>query len=336
LASNTMKSMRWLSLSVMMILGSAGLAEERSALVLEKKIPLPHVQGRIDHLAIDVEQRRLFVAALGNDTVEVVDLAAARVMRTLTGLDEPQGIAYQPTMKRLYVANGGDGSVRVFGGVDLMPLAKINVGADADNVRIDQSAHEVYVGVGAGAIAIVDEISQSVVASLPLKSHPESFQLATSSSAIFANVPDAAEIAVLDRRTHKQVSAWPVGKLHANYAMALDEKNQRVLVSFRKPATIVAFDSRSGMVVDQIATCDDADDLFVDAKRSYVYVACGEGFVDVFALQKEGYVRIAHVKTIAGARTALYSVELDMFFLAARATAAEAASLWIFRMSEPR
>jgi DNA-binding beta-propeller fold protein YncE len=313
---------------------SACLAAEREPLVLEEKIPLEHVSGRIDHLALDLPQRRLFVAALGNNTVEVVDLAARRVIRTLTGFDEPQGLAYLARSQTLYVANGGDGSLRIFRGTELTPLASIKLGSDADNVRVDQDGQHVYVGYGAGAIAVIDETAQAKLADIRLKAHPESFQLETSGSRIFVNVPDASEIAIIDRRTNKQTGALPTGNLHANYPMALDEKNNRVLTVFRHPATLAVFDLQTGTVLDQVATCGDADDVFNDTRRGYVYVACGEGFIDVFELRGKSYVRISRVKTISGARTALYSADLDQLFLAARATSAEPASIWIFRPSQ--
>jgi DNA-binding beta-propeller fold protein YncE len=315
-------------------LGSMCFAEEPGPLVLEGKIPLEHVKGRIDHLAVDLPHRRLFVAALGNDTVEVIDLAAGRVARTLTGFDEPQGVAYESRTQTLYVANGGDGSLRAFRGVEVTPLDSTQLGSDADNVRVDQESRQLYVGHGAGAIAVIDVASQRKSADIRLKAHPESFQLETGGSRIFVNVPDAREIAVVDRRTNKQIGAWPTGSLRANYPMTLDEKNQRALVIFRQPPTLAVFDTQTGAVLDQAETCGDADDVFIDTKRGYVYIACGEGFIDVFAVRGKGYVRSGRVKTIVGARTALYAADLDRLFLAARATSNEPASIWIFRPSE--
>src|SRR5207237_10776356 len=98
-------------------------------LVLESKIPLGEVSGRIDHLGIDLQRQRLFVAELGNDSVGVVDLAAGKVLRTIPGMVEPQGGAYVPFADRVYGANGGDGSVRVLRGGDLQPAARTEQGA---------------------------------------------------------------------------------------------------------------------------------------------------------------------------------------------------------------
>lgn len=116
-------------------------------LVLEKKIPLGEVSGRIDHLGIDVKRRRLFVAEFGNDSLGVVGLAAGKVLRTIGGFSEPQGVAYVALADSVYVANGGDGSVRALRGEDFAPIGRIELGEDADNVRVDVARNRVLVGL---------------------------------------------------------------------------------------------------------------------------------------------------------------------------------------------
>jgi YVTN family beta-propeller protein len=317
-----------------LVLCSLSFAEQGAPLVLETKIPLGDVQGRIDHLAVDAEGQRLFVAALGNNTVEVVDLAKRKAARTLTGFDEPQGVAYSPTIRTLYVANGGDGSVHIFRGDELTPAGRIKLGADADNVRVDPTGRRIYVGYGDGALAVIDQSTHQKIADIPLKGHPESFQLEKSGSRIFVNVPDAGEIAIVDRPANRQIAGWPTRELHANYPMALDEANQRVLAVFRRPAVLAIYTFADGAEKARIPTCGDADDVFVDEKRGYVYVSCGEGFIDILARRDETYARAARVKTVPGARTALFSPDLGRLFLAARARASEPEAVWVFRVSE--
>ena len=177
-------------------------------LVLEAKVPLGQVQGRIDHLAVDAARQRLFVAELGNDTVGVVDLAQHVVLRTLTGLHEPQGVGYEPTTDTLYVANAGDGAVQLFQGADLGSVGRIELGDDADNVRIDPSTHRVIVGYGKGALAIIDPVSRKKIGDIKLKGHPESFQITSDGSQGFVNVPDAHEIAAVNFRRARQTASW--------------------------------------------------------------------------------------------------------------------------------
>jgi DNA-binding beta-propeller fold protein YncE len=166
--------------------------------VLETKIPLGEVSGRIDHLAIDLRRQRLFVAELGNNSLGVVDLAAGKVIRRIEGLNEPQGVVYVPFTDSVYVTNGGDGSVRVLGGEDLTPIGRIELGGDADNVRVDAKRHRVLVGYGKGALAVIDPAPRTKTADFHLKGHPESFQIDETGTQVFVNVPDAREIAVVD------------------------------------------------------------------------------------------------------------------------------------------
>jgi YVTN family beta-propeller protein len=98
----------------------------------------------------------LFVAELGNNSVGVIDLKQQKVLRTIGGLKEPQGVAYVPSSDTLYVANAGDGSVHWFQAENLAPVGLIEIGDDADNIRVDTRANKVYVGYGSGALAVTD------------------------------------------------------------------------------------------------------------------------------------------------------------------------------------
>jgi YVTN family beta-propeller protein len=304
-------------------------AAEPAPLVLESRIALGAVAGRIDHLAIDPEHRRLFIAELGNDSVAVVDVEARRVIRRIGGLVEPQGVGYVAATDTLVVANGGDGSVRAFAGPDLAPAWRLDLGDDADNVRVDAAAGLVFVGYGKGAIAVLDPRRRAKLAEIALKAHPEGFQ-ADAEGRLFVNLPDAGEIAVIDRAAGRQVAAWPTGSRGGNFPMALDPAAARAIVVFRRPARLVAF-AESGAVAAEAATCGDADDVFVDARRGRVYVSCGEGAIDVFARREAGYERIARVTTVPGARTSLFDAASDRLFLAVRVQGAEPAALWVYR-----
>lgn len=306
-------------------------AQQRLPLNLEAKILLGKVDGRIDHLAVDLDRHRLFIAELGNGTVGVVSIESREVERRLTGFDEPQGIAYDPATETLYVASGGDGSLRMFRGPQLAPAGTIDLGTDADNVRLDADHRIAYVGYGDGALATIDTTTQRKTGDIALTAHPEGFQLERAGPRIFINVPQTHAIAVLDRRTNQQIATWPTNDLRANYPMAVDHTRNRVLVGFRQPPVLAAFDATNGKLLSKAAACSDTDDVFVDAKRGHIYMSCGEGFIDVFADQEGKYSRIARIETAKGARTALFSAELDRLFLAVRADAHKPAAIWVFK-----
>jgi YVTN family beta-propeller protein len=300
-------------------------------LELETKIPLGDIKGRIDHFAIDLERQRLFVAELGNDSVGVIDLKTRKVMRTIAGLNAPQGLGYVRSTDTLYVANAGDGSVRLFKGADLVADGRIDLGDDADNIRLDARSGRVYVGCGDGALAAVDPATRAKIADIPLKGHPESFQIDPAGRRIFANVPDAKQIAVIDIASAKQAAAWPTGEARANFPMTFDGAAARVIVAIRETPRLMAYDTRDGHVVADLGLCGDSDDLFVDAKRQRLYAACGEGVVEVFEQRGSGYVPAGRVPTATGARTALLVPEMDRLFVAVRAVGGEPAAIWVFR-----
>jgi DNA-binding beta-propeller fold protein YncE len=320
---------------VMALASTAGQAPAQSAdtgpLQLETKIPLGEVRGRIDHMAVDLKRQRLFVAELGNDSVGIVDLPNRKLMSRIPGLKEPQGVGYEPSTDMLYVANAGDGSVRLFEGSNYKTTGRIELGSDADNIRVDAAANRIFVGYGNGALAVIDPSTHSKVGDIPLKAHPEAFQIDPDTSQIFVNVPGARGIAVVDRVSQKQIGEWPLTDRGANFPMALDHVRRQVLVIFRAPAALGGFSMTDGKRIATAETCGDADDLFIDAKRSRVYVSCGDGFLDVLEAREATYRRIARMPTVSGARTSLFVPELDRLLVAARASSEAPAAIWIFR-----
>jgi hypothetical protein len=220
-----------------------------SPLRLEAKIELPGVCGRIDHMSVDPGKRRLFVAALGNDTVEVVDLAAARRVQTLRGLAEPQGVLVVPDLNRLVVANGRDGTVRIFDATSLAPLRSVPLGADADNLRLDPETGRAWAGYGSGGLRSIDVKEGTVSAEVPLGAHPESFPLEDHGTRAFVNVPEARVVAVVDRRQGRVLARWKTDGATSNFPMALDEPDKRLFVVCRTPPRLLVLDSDSGTVV---------------------------------------------------------------------------------------
>jgi DNA-binding beta-propeller fold protein YncE len=298
-------------------------------------IPLPGVEGRIDHLAADVKRGRLFVAALGNNTVEVIDLAAGRRTATGSGTREPQGVAVDPRTGRAFVASGEDGDLRRFDVESLRPIWTVRVGDDADNVRFDAATDRIYVGCTAGALAVVGS-GGNVLSRIPLAGHPESFQLERQGSRIFVNVPDARHIAVVDRKAGKVVGTWPVTGAAANFPMALDEAGRRLFVGCRDPAALLVFDTETGKPVARAEIAGDTDDVFWDGRQRRLYISCGAGFLDVVQ-QGPGdrYERIAHLPTAPGARTSLFVPELARLYLAVPHRGGQGAEIRVYATTEP-
>ena len=293
------------------------IASGQTPLTLVGTIDLPGVEGRIDHLAVDTATQRLFVAALGNNTVEVLDLKTSRHIKSVPGFREPQGITVVPDAKLVAVANGQSDGVQFIDAGDYHPIRAVKLGDDSDNVRYDMAAKRLFVGFGSGALTAVNPVDGKVLGEAKLAGHPESFQLERSGSRAFVNVPTADQIAVVDRTAMKVIATWSVVGAKSNFPMALDEPNHRVFIGCRRPAKALMYDTTTGKESGSFDVVGDTDDLFYDAARKRLYVSGGEGYLDVFQEQDaKGFARIAHVATAAGARTSLFVPDQSRLYLA--------------------
>ena len=317
---------------LLMIVACAVLSWAQAAqpLRMEKSIEMPEVQGRIDHLSIDVKGQRLFVSALGNNTLEVIDVKSGKRVKTISGLKEPQGALYVADSDRIYVANGNDGSVRIFDGSSYAPLKTLDYGDDADNVRYDTGRKRVYVGYGSGALGEIDSEGQKVT-EIKLDVHPESFQLEKDSPRVYVNLPKSRKVVVVDREKHAIIATWKTDMAFANYPMALNESDRRLFVVTRMPARLLVFDTNNGNIVQKLPAVGDCDDVFYDKTRKRIYASGGDGAISVFE-QKDAdhYAELARINTVKGARTSYFSPDLDRFFLAVRRQGSQPAAIEVF------
>ena len=312
-------------------LGAAHIAQAAGRLEAVATIEMPGVTGRIDHFAVDLARHRLFVAALGNDTVEVLDLEHGRREKSLPGFREPQGIAYVPSGDIVYVANAGGGA-DVLDGASLAVAKKIRALDDADNVRYDARTGTVFIGYGSGSLRALDAKTAEPRGDIALAGHPESFQLEASGPRVFVNVPTARHVAVLDRLGRQVLATWPV-PARANFPMALDEPGRRLFVGARAPAVLLVYDIDKGAPVARVPIGGDTDDVFFDARRKRVYVICGEGRIDVVGGEGERYGVQESVKTSPRARTGLFIPELSTIYVAAPASGARPARVLAYRVN---
>jgi DNA-binding beta-propeller fold protein YncE len=318
-------------LSVLVIaLSTASFAQPMPPLQQDGEIPLPNVQGRIDHLSIDTAGQRLFVSALGNGTVEVIDLRQGRRIHEITGLNEPQGVLYVASSNRLFVASDGDGSLRSFDGVTFAPLKVAELGDDADNLRYDPQSRHILVGYASGGIASFDaDLRQAW--NVRLAVHPESFQIEPHGSRIFVNLPQSASVAVLG--VNGLIRRWPVTAAAENFPMALDEVDNRLFIGCRKPARLLVLDTSDGHLVAQVPIVGDTDDIFYDSARHRIYVVGGEGRVDVIRQDgRDKYQVVDRIITSPGARTGLFVPALNRFFVAAPHRGSTAARILVYRV----
>jgi DNA-binding beta-propeller fold protein YncE len=312
-----MKSLRYIFLIGLAALTGRAQAQDTMPLRLVQTIALPNVEGRIDHMAVDIKAQRLFIAALGNNTVEVLDLRAGKRIRSITGLHQPQAIAFVPELNKIFVANAKSGACDIFDGASFQLIKSVKFSDDADNIRYDVAARRVYVGYGSGGLGIVDPTTGSQISDIKLDGHPESFQLEKSGPRIFVNLPASGKIAVVNREARTTLAAWPTTSATANFPMALDETHHRLFVGFRKPANLFVYDTDSGKEVAVLDIPGDADDIFYDDVRKRIYISGGEGLIGVVQQQDANqYKTVAKISTASGARTSFWVPEMKRFYLA--------------------
>lgn len=295
-------------------------AQQNAPLRLVQTVPLPNVHGRIDHFDVDVKSQRLFMSALGNNTLEVFDLRSNKVIYSIRGLREPQGVTFVPQSDHIFVANGDDGTVRMFDGSTYKLLKTIQLASDADDTRYNPATNQVLVGYGDGTragIATLDGTTGTLLETIRLPDHPESFQLEEKGPKIYVNIPSANNIIdVLDRTTRKIVATWSLDGARDNFPMALDEADHRLFITCRTPAEVLILDTESGKIIARIPSVARADDVWYDAPRKRAYVSGGGGAITVIQRQDaDHYQRVAQLKTAEGGRTSCLVPQLDRFYL---------------------
>jgi YVTN family beta-propeller protein len=325
-------------LASLFILAGSGVAHATGSAPIRwvQTIALPGVEGRIDHMALDPAGQRLFVAALGNNTVEVIDLETARRTRSLTGFREPQGVGFASAPPRLFVSNGGDGSVSVLDGDSLRLTRIVQLGEDADNVRVDEAGHHVCIGYGGGGLATLDAASGELLGCAPLPAHPEAFQLESPGTRVFVNVPDSAEVCVIDREKGEVAARWGLGGARANFPLALDSASHRVFVGCRRPAMLLVLGDTTGQKLAGASIDGDVDDMYFDSSTQRLIASCGAGFVDIVQAPAIGALRMmSRVPTGAGARTSLYDPPSRRLYVAVPHRGTQAAEIRIFEVARP-
>jgi DNA-binding beta-propeller fold protein YncE len=292
-------------------------AQNSSPLQLSATIGLPGVKGRIDHLAVDAIGERLFVCALGNNSVEVLDLRRGERIHSITGLGAPQGIAYVPEFNRLVVANDEGGICKIYDAKSFRAVGELNLKDDADNVRYDRATRRIYIGFGSGGIAILNASDAKQIGSIKLSGHPEALELEKDGSRIFVNVPNSHHVAVVDRDKAEVLATWQTDLAFGNFPMALDESNHRLFVGCRSPSKLVVLNTESGDVVAKIDISGDVDEVFYDSNRRRIYAICGAGKIDIIEQNDANrYVVATTINTADGARTGLFVPERDALFVA--------------------
>jgi DNA-binding beta-propeller fold protein YncE len=335
------------------LLPISAMSQVSPVLVLKTRIPLAKVEGRMDHLAVDVKGQRVFATAIDHKTLEIIDLQTRKQAHTITDLDRPQGAYFDLSTNRLFVACGGDGTVKIFDGTTYQLVGTVKLSADADNVRYDARAKRILVGYGGekflngkairgagdGALAFID-LTGKKTGEIAVDAHPESFQLEKLGTRVFVNVPDRSEIQVADLAANKVIAHWPVAKCVDSFPMTLDEAHHLLFIGCREPSSVQAYNTATGKLTASFEAMP-SDDIFYDAAKSRIYVLgndikgeaqrVGPGSVQVFQQKDpDHYAKIAQYPTGPGAWTGFFSADLGEIFVATRKEGDKSSELLVF------
>jgi hypothetical protein len=304
-------------------------------LQLDKTIEMPGVSGRIDHMAFNLKDQVLYVAALGNNSVEVVDLQKGTVIKSIKGIEEPQGIAFIPEQNEIVVASGGNGDCVFLNAGTFENISTIHLDGDADNIRFDAAERKIFVGYGNGAMALIDPISHKHIRSLKLAAHPESFQLDKKNNKIYVNLPDAHSISVIDLKTFSLLDSWKIDNYKSNFPMTLDTSDNLVFIGYRRPAKLVSYDAKNGNQISTNELVGDIDDIFYYTAKQQIIASGGDGWINIFQREADKtYKQVANIPSRGGARTSLLIPSLNLFIIAERANGGKPAAIVVYKIKD--
>jgi DNA-binding beta-propeller fold protein YncE len=295
----------------------AGLAagDEPASLELVQTIPLKGAPGRLDHMAIDRQHARLFVANLSNNSLDVVDLKAGKLVKQIPDQKKIQGIAYAPDLDRIFVGNGIGGECNVFDGQDCRLLHSVRL-PGADNVRYRAAAHTVYVGHADRGLSAIDARTYEVKAQMKLPGSPEGFQLERGRPRLYMNTVEPTRLVLVDTDKNEVLNIYPVTLADRAYPMALDEAHHRVFLGCRNKPSVVVVDTESGKEVASVPIPEDIDDLFYDVKNKRLYASCGSGFLAVLRqVDADHYEPLERIATVKLARTCFFDPDGGRLYL---------------------
>ncbi len=315
----------------------AANAQSPAALTLRQTIPLPGVSGKFDHFAVDLAGQRLFAAATGNHSVEVINLKTGELTQSIGALGKPHGLAWVEGTGSLYVADGALGELRVYKGNPLSLSGTIELSDDADDMVYNAADHLLFVGHGGSdaahpaRVAVVDTAPFSLVASLAVATHPEALDIDPESRRVFANIAESSEVAVIGANSKAITAHWKLTKAADNVPLAFDGEHRLLFVACRTPGTLIAMDAASGKEVASLGSADGADDLFYDAALRRVYLISGAGEVDTYQVDATKALHpLGVLHTTPGAKTALFVPSQKLLYVGVPGAGDRAAEIRVY------
>jgi DNA-binding beta-propeller fold protein YncE len=299
--------------AAVLLVGTARAAD----LELVKTIALKGKAGSLDHLALDAKRDHLFLANKTNNTLDVIDLKAEKLLKQIPNQQGIQGIAYAADLDKVYVGLGVKGFCNIFNGEDFKLLKSIKFQDDADNVRYNAAKKLVYVAHAETALGVIDAETFALRADIKLPGTAEGFEFEKDRPRLYVAIPKPGLVQVIDTEKNEPLTKYPITLAGGAHPLAIDEPNHRIFVGCRAKPLVVIMDSETGKEITSVPIPGDVDDLVFDAKRKRLYATCGEGFIAVIKqVDADHYEAGEKIATVKGAKTSLFAPDRDKLYLA--------------------
>ncbi|MFA5265292.1 MAG: hypothetical protein WC378_15825 [Opitutaceae bacterium] len=332
----TLRLLLSIGLSALSLSAAETAAPPSPRLRLVNTIPLPKVEGPIGGIAFDQPRRHLLVAATGNNTVEVVEVNTGRLIQSIPGLHEPQGIAFARDLNRFAAANRKEGSIALYDANTLDLLSSVPLAGSVDIVRYDSKPHILWVGYSKdpGFLVAVDLQEMQDIGRVKLEGCPALFQFETGGPFLYVIIPKAGHIAVVDRNRCNIAAKWPIASVSDFHSMALDEIGHRLFIAGRNPSKLLVLNTKTGGLVASLDITGDADDMFFDPVLRRLLVIGGEGSITMIAMETADTYRVLEtIPTARGARAACYLGTARQLYLAVPHDGDQQAEIRVFSLS---
>ena len=315
-----------LALSVLQLLHPFCSGQTSPPLRLVHTVTLPGYSGDFDHFAVDRGEGRVLLAAEDHATLEVFDLKTGDHLRTIGGFDAPHSILVRTGKPTIFVTDSGPSMSKLLDANDYAKKGTVKLVVGADSSVYDPAADILYVVTGGKDVQMstanveaVNPDSGAVLGKITFNdNHVEAMALEKHGNRLFVNLTQTNKLAVVDRKTMKEIAEWPIPPAQQNAMVAFDEAAHRLYVVCRKPGMVVVLNSDSGKVVGTQPAPLRADDVMFDASAHRLYVPGGEGYIGVYDTSDPDHLKLtAKIPSAPGAKTGLLLPDRHELLLAA-------------------
>jgi DNA-binding beta-propeller fold protein YncE len=274
---------------------------------------LPGYKGDFDHFAIDARDNRVFLAGEDGGELEVFNRSSGALIKRLPGFGAPHSPWFMPATDRLLVVEG-EKPAAVLNANTLKVLTSYNLPKGSDSIGWDPMSKHIWVVSGGKDVpqpdcnlTEIDPATGKAYRNVHFDSnHVEAMAIEHHGPRLFISLTDKNKVAVVDRRTAKVLTEWPIREAQQNAPLALDEKNHRLFVVTRGPGMLIVLNTDNGATVASFKAPERSDEVVWDEANRRVYVPGGDGHLAVFQQADPNHYReLANIPTLPGAKTAI-------------------------------